>query len=451
MKIEVALILFASVFLLGCICPPFCPPPPPQNQTICPSECKLGCLSNTTTCISTQKDLCTNVTCKDNCEDQNVLNTNGECDPNTGKCVYKKNVCPFGCENDSCRIAPQCPATCPFGCEPGTSVCRIAICPAFCKYGCVPGTTQCNPEPPSSGIKNGDFEDGYMGWNTSGIAFGSAPSDGALANSQGLYHNEPYSGYSGSYFVSSYLPTMDKGAMGTLMSDSFFINKNYLEFLVVGQLSGQVYLDLIVNNTVLYHLEPDNPFPPFKRVVWDVSDYKGQTGVMKVTDASNRNYIEVDDFRLVNMIPPNPGEPYIDKYRNFSIVPPLNWIVEESSVQGEVSIYGATENNFTTQIMVLTSIADINESTETYFGKGKTGLSMLLQNYTKISENDTVIGGINAKQIDYTYVSMNLKVRSRQIFFINNGLRYSITATASEEAFGKHIKQFDDAISSFTP
>ncbi|MCX6777031.1 MAG: DcrB-related protein [Candidatus Micrarchaeota archaeon] len=450
MKAEAICMIVLSMLLFGCPCPsPFCSPS--NNQTACPPECNLGCLPDNVTCISPPNDLCANVTCKDKCRDESKLDTNGECDPNMGNCVYRTNICPFGCENDSCRIAPTCQATCPFGCEPGTSVCRIVICPANCKYGCVAGTIQCSPQPPSSGIKNGDFEDGYAGWNATGNAFGSAPSDGDLANLQGLYLNVPYSGYSGSHFASSYLPNMDKGAMGTLKSEEFFINKDYLEFLVIGQLSDQIYVDLVVNNTVIHHLGPDNPFSPFRRIVWNVSDYQGKKGTINVVDVSNRNYIEVDDFRFVDTLPPNPGEPYVDEFRNFSIIAPLNWIIEEGSVQGEISIFGATEGNFTTQIIVLTDNAEANETTEIYFAKSKTGLGMLLQNYTEISENDTMIQNINAKQIDYSYVSMNMKVRSRQVFFVHNKTRYSLTATAAEQAFDKYLKQFNDSINSFRP
>ena len=102
-------------------------------------------------------------------------------------------------------------------------------------------------------------------------------------------------------------------------------------------------------------------------------------------------------------------------------------------------------------MIILTDNADVNETTEIYFAKSKTGLGMLLQNYTEISENDTLIQNINAKQIDYSYVSMNVKVRSRQVFFVYNKLRYSITATAAEQAFDKHLKEFDESIKSFSP
>jgi len=446
MKIELAVIVFTALLLLGCD-----GNGGNGNQTNCPPTCQFGCLPNSTTCKPAPFNPCENVTCLDKCEDASVLNTNGACDPSNGTCSYRRMICPFGCENSSCRMAPRCPSTCPFGCEPGTDVCRSAVCPEYCKYGCVPGTTQCNSEPPSSGIKNGDFEEGYLGWNVSGIAFGSAPSDAAKANAEGLYQKEPYAAYSGAYFASSYLPNMDKGAMGNITSEPFFINKGYLEFLVIGQLSYQIYVDLVVNNTVVSHLEPDNPFSPFKRITWNVSAYKGKNGIIRVVDASNRNLIEVDDFRLVDTPSPKPGEPYKDPTKNFSIVPPLNWFVSPGAAQGQLLIYGAKENNFTTQIMVIWENVDESETTENYFAKGKTGLAMLLQNYSVKSDGDVVIGGLNAKQVEYTYTIAGMKLKAREIFFVYNRTGYKISAMASEESFDRHSQQFDDAIKSFRP
>jgi hypothetical protein len=445
--ILVVILLFVSILFLGRI---ISPPPPPNNQTACPTECKFGCLTDNITC-KPGSDPCANVICSDKCEDTTVLDTNGECNPENGICIYKKMVCIFGCENNSCRMAPACPVNCPYGCEPGTDVCRNPTCSPDCKYGCIPGTTQCNSEPPSSGVKNGDFEGGYMGWNVSGIAFGSAPTNAALVNAQKLYRNVPYSGYSGAYFASSFFPQMDKRAMGNLTSEPFFINKNYLEFLVVGDFSAQIYIDLIVNKTAVYHIEPDNSYPPFQRITWNVTQYRGQTGVISVVDASNKGSIEVDNFMLVDKPSLKAGEAYFDPYRNFSIVPPTNWLVMRGATKGQVFIYGAKEDNFTTQIIAISEDVNANETTETYFAKGKTGLSMLLQNYSAQYESNITIGGLNAKQLDYTYISFGINLKSRQIFFVNNSIGYKISATAAENSFSRYVNDFNASIQSFKP
>jgi hypothetical protein len=447
MKIEWVVIMFVALLLLGCNGKPN---DGNVNKT-CPSTCQYGCLEDNVTCTPAPTHLCAGVKCNDRCEDESILDSNGECDNKTGICIYMKTICPFGCENNSCRIAPVCPSICPFGCEPGTGVCRGAVCPDYCRYGCIPGTTQCNSEPPSSGIKNGDFEDGYTGWNVSGIAFGSSPAEAAKVNAEGFYQKEPYSGYSGSHFASSYLPTMDKRAMGNITSEPFFISKKYLEFLVIGQLSEQVYVGLLVNNTMVYLLNPDNPYPPFIRILWNVSSYVGKNGVIKVVDMSNRNSVEVDDFRLVDVPSPKAGEAYVEPHWNFSILPPLNWFVVQGAVQGQVFIYGPRENNFTTQIMIVPENLNGNETIGTYFAKGKTGLVMLLQNYSIKSESNVTIGGVDARQIEYTYVSMNLRLESREVFLVHDSVGYKVSGTSAEESFGKYSTQFDDSIKSFKP
>ncbi|NYZ79601.1 hypothetical protein H0N99_05660, partial [Candidatus Micrarchaeota archaeon] len=315
----------------------------------------------------------------------------------------------------------------------------------------IPGTLQCNSVPPSSGIKNDDFEEGYMGWNASGNAFGSAPTNAAMVNSQNLYRNVPYSGYSGSYFASSYFPQMDKRAMGNLTSESFFISKNYLEFLVVADYSGEVYVNLIVNNTVVRHIEPDNSFPPFERITWNVTQYAGQSGIIKVVDASIPGSIDVDDFRIVDALSLQPGELYLDPYRNFSILPPRDWMVVHPTIRGQIFFYGARENNVTVQLTVVSEKVNANETTETYFAKGKKGFSLLLQNYSAVSESNITMGGLDSKQVDYTYTLGEVQLKSREAFLVYNGIGYKITGTAAKSSFDKYADDFSNSIESFNP
>lgn len=442
-------VLFVSLLILGCPGPQ---PPPPQNNTttVCPANCTLGCMPDNITCKTAVK-LCENVTCNDTCYDKSVLNTNGLCDPNTGACVYKKMVCVFGCENGSCSGQPPCPNNCPFGCQPGTDVCITATCPASCAYGCIAGTLQCNSIPPSNGIRNGDFSQGYAGWNATGNAFGSAPTSISFVNSQRLYRNVPYSGCSCSYFASSYFPQMDKGAMGSLTSDSFFINKNYLEFLVVGDLSGMVYVDLLVNNTVVRHVEVDNSYPPFEKITWNVSHFAGQTGVIKVVDASDRASIDVTDFVLVDTPSLQAGEPYVDPYKNFSIVPPMNWLMVHPGSPDQVFFYGPNDNNFATHMLIISQGVSPNETTESYFAKGAGGLKLLSTNYSAVSESNISIGGVGAVQLEYTYLQGGIPLESREVFLVKNEVGYEISLTAAESSFNNYADDFNSSIETFKP
>jgi len=53
-----------------------------------------------------ESDLCSGVSCRDKCDAGNLL-YEGQCDPLSGECVYRQEICQFGCENARCR-EPSC-------------------------------------------------------------------------------------------------------------------------------------------------------------------------------------------------------------------------------------------------------------------------------------------------------------------------------------------------------
>jgi len=153
-------------------------------------------------------------------------------------------------------------------------------------------------------IANGDFETGdYSHWAFTDTGFGPGPSDIITANLNHMYLDRPYVGYQGRYAASSYLPQRDAGARGMLTSEEFAISKRYLEFLVTGMKNGQIYVELWVGGQPVKHFEPDNPTTTFQRVSWDLGQWLGNRGYLKISDSSAtkpRGYIEVDDFYLTD-------------------------------------------------------------------------------------------------------------------------------------------------------
>ena len=153
-------------------------------------------------------------------------------------------------------------------------------------------------------VPNGDFETGtYEHWVAEDIAFGTAPSDMDAENRQGTFFGAPYTGYHGRYAASSFIPRHEAGAIGTLTSDEFTIAKPYLEFLVTGAESGQLYMEVWVGGAMVKHYGPKNSGTDFMRVSLDVSPWVGRTARIKVVDSTpNRpwGYLEVDDFYMTD-------------------------------------------------------------------------------------------------------------------------------------------------------
>lgn len=53
-----------------------------------------------------QDELCTGVSCFNKCDAGNLL-YDGECNPSTGTCEYRRKICDYGCENAKCN-EPAC-------------------------------------------------------------------------------------------------------------------------------------------------------------------------------------------------------------------------------------------------------------------------------------------------------------------------------------------------------
>ena len=188
---------------------------------------------------------------------------------------------------------------------PASTPTPIATTPTPAPTASYTATPQPSPIPAKEYIPNGDFETGtYDPWTTEDEGFGRSPSDMDAANSGGLYLDTPYRDYHGRYAASSYLPTRDAGARGTLTSEEFTISKPYLEFLVCGMQNAQIYVELLVDGKAVKHLEPDNPTTQFQRVSWNVSRWQGKKARIRIVDGSAtkpRGYIEADDFYLTDI------------------------------------------------------------------------------------------------------------------------------------------------------
>ena len=299
---------FALLLMAGCILPGGNETSPTPIPTLPPNATQTPAVSPTAT-VSTPTPVIT----------PPANQTPAGCPP----------TCRYGCVPGTAVCAePNCPPSCLYGCEPNTTVCKQPVCPATCQYGCITGTSTCRTVVVNASMNNPDFETGtYAGWNVTGSGWGGAPTSGSLANSQHLYYSVPYSGWQGTYFASSY-QIGGRGAVGTLQSAPFTLNKKYLEFLAIGQDDAQLCIGLKIEDETMYKdctalgaspsvirlfqptLSTVNPYSVFKRISWDVSAYRGKQATIEVIDNSVRSWIEVDDFRQTDTptVPPlTPG------------------------------------------------------------------------------------------------------------------------------------------------
>jgi hypothetical protein len=138
-----------------------------------------------------------------------------------------------------------------------------------------------------------DFEgDGFDSWQTSGTAFGLSPVDGKLEFISGEIR-----GYSGETLVCSSNGGYD--AVGTLTSPEITLTYPYLGFLSRWEEVMRITLavQLLVDNKVVRTATGHNGLA-LRRVVWDISEFKGKKGAIRIVDNAQGawGFIAADRF-----------------------------------------------------------------------------------------------------------------------------------------------------------
>ncbi len=111
--------------------------------------------------------------------------------------------------------------------------------------------TSTSPKGTVYDILNGNFSTGtYAAWQTEGKAFGSAPLNLQWADDHGCYPQaEPWRGFNGSYFATTYNCTAHLAAAGNLTSYQFVVTKPFLNFQIISG-SPRTYIELLSNGNV---------------------------------------------------------------------------------------------------------------------------------------------------------------------------------------------------------
>jgi hypothetical protein len=155
-----------------------------------------------------------------------------------------------------------------------------------------------------------DFENGTLsGWESDGGAFINQPTLGdnptagqrQSANPQGRYWIGTYENYQGR-------PGQNRGAIqgneptGVLTSETFTIPEGTLSFLIGGSNSFDTRVELNVLDQIEGRIRVEytsgQGSETMERVVWDLSQFAGSTGQLRIIDESTTGHINVDDFNF---------------------------------------------------------------------------------------------------------------------------------------------------------
>lgn len=100
-----------------------------------------------------------------------------------------------------------------------------------------------NTEP----IYNGNLSTGtYQGWIPSGVGFGTQPANITYDDQYNEYYGQPWSGYNGTYFATSFSGGLEVSA-GNLTSEPFLVTEPYLNFKVISPQDDALYIQILRN------------------------------------------------------------------------------------------------------------------------------------------------------------------------------------------------------------
>jgi hypothetical protein len=146
-------------------------------------------------------------------------------------------------------------------------------------------------EDPWKGIEFDDFEDGYGKWEVSGDSFTEGPSTAAIGA------QKPITGFSGKHFANSFSRKGDK-PQGELRSKPFPIEKPFINFLIGGGSHAITAFELHIDGKQVRTASGKN-VDAFSPVSWDVSEFSGKTGELRMVDKHDGGWGHVILDRIV--------------------------------------------------------------------------------------------------------------------------------------------------------
>ncbi len=180
-----------------------------------------------------------------------------------------------------------------------------------------------------------DFEEGTLeGWQSSGRAFVNQPTfwEQSLARYPG--EESPMEGY---YWVST--GTQSNSLTGILTSGSFTIPDGTLSFLIIGSSEFETRVELNVLDRIegRIRVEYATGYEEEVEIIeWDLSQYAGQIGQLRIIDESSTGYISADDFYFSYF-----EDEYYFQEPSIAVFNPQDVYEPEIQVQPTVELYAS--------------------------------------------------------------------------------------------------------------
>ncbi len=149
--------------------------------------------------------------------------------------------------------------------------------------------------------------------------------------------------------------------------------------------------------------------------------------------------------------------PFVGQYRDiqnrFTITPPANWLMKDKNMGNAVVQFlnpvvdqDAT-GKFSANINVL--IESTRLTLEDYVKASESTLSKVLANYKLIDSKKMKFGSLNGYILGGTFTNGGIAFRNRQIFIVNKGNVYIVTAISLSSLWDKYIPDFKASLYGF--
>lgn len=124
---------------------------------------------------------------------------------------------------------------------------------------------------------------------------------------------------------------------------------------------------------------------------------------------------------------------------------PMSWICNSASGANSAYVNESGKPNFS----VTSYSPDVEMTASEYFEFAEKSYTANLAGYTRVSESDTKVHGIDAKSYVYTVTYGGVEYKIMQTITIYGGTVYSLTYTAPADAFEAHLGEVNTIISRF--